>query len=112
MIVKLDYDGRPLRRVEIQRRLLFAGFKLVRSYWFRSPSGRGWHVMMKLDPEPTDPAIVVALQSVLGSDPYREAANIQRVRNLGVVHPFWRADDDRWNVLYRESLQRACKNVE
>lgn len=63
----------------------------------RSRSGKGWHIVMALDPEPKTAEEVVALQAVLGSDPYREACNLQRARTLKRFSKFWR---ERWNVLY------------
>lgn len=63
----------------------------------RSRSGKGWHIVLALDPEPRTAEEVVAIQAFLGSDPYREACNLQRARTLQRVSKFWR---DRWNVLY------------
>lgn len=46
-----------------------------------------------------DPAQMVALQSVLGSDPRREALNLMRVLSLSKMTPrYWKK---RWNLLYR-----------
>lgn len=56
----------------------------------------GWHVVVGVA-ESVEPALVVAAQSILGSDYKREAFNLMRVQSLPHVSPFWR---ERWNVLY------------
>lgn len=57
---------------------------------------RGWHVVVALR-ERVAPALVVAAQAILGSDPNREAFNLMRVRRLRTQAAFWR---ERFNVLY------------
>ena len=57
---------------------------------------RGWHVVVGVQ-EVLEPSVIVAAQSVLGSDYKREAFNLMRVQTLAHVSPFWRG---RWNVLY------------
>ena len=97
--LKLDYDSDaervPLR--QLRRRLQFAGYRIKAHAAKRSPSGRGWHVVLTTDPPIGTPMEVVALQAVCGSDPYREASNVLRARILPAVPPFWQ---QRWNVLY------------
>lgn len=98
--LKLDYDGGvdvPGRR-EIRRRLKRAGYRAVSIKWRKSPSGEGRHVVIQLQPHPGSALEMVALQAILGSDPYREASNLQRARSLGDVSEWWRG---RWNVLYK-----------
>jgi hypothetical protein len=51
------------------------------------------------------PAEIVALQSILGSDARRERLNLMRVlgmRSTPVDSKFWRA---RWNILYAYKLR-------
>jgi len=47
----------------------------------------------------------VALQLLCGSDPHREAYNLNRARQVdaGTVSPYWRA---RWNVFYKRENER------
>lgn len=100
MLLKLDYDRHTdvptlLRAAALMRR---AGYRIR---WWReeiSPSGRGRHVVAHISPAPSGPMEVVALQAVLGSDPFREACNAMRVRALPSLPRYWRR---RWNVLYR-----------
>lgn len=100
MILKLDYDAAPLPFPELARRLERAGRTIVRATQFPSPSGRGWHGLVLLDPAPSTAMETVALQLLCGSDPLREAYNIERARlvDTAAVPRFWR---ERWNVLYR-----------
>lgn len=98
--LKLDYDSGmavPDRR-EIRRRLKRAGYRAVSINWRKSPSGVGRHVVIQLMPRPGSALEMVALQAILGSDPYREASNLQRAKNLADVPEWWR---ERWNVLYK-----------
>jgi hypothetical protein len=100
-VLKLDYDRHDAvptltRACALLRR---AGYRCV--WWAESisPSGRGRHVTVKLRPRPTAPMEIVALQAVLGSDPFREACNTMRVRALPEISSFWQR---RWNVFYRK----------
>lgn len=76
-----------------------AGYRPLWLRQERSGSGKGWHLIVETKPEIKTPMEVVALQAILGSDPWREACNVQRVRNLDRVPRAWR-ERDRWNVLY------------
>ncbi|MEE8177717.1 MAG: hypothetical protein V3T65_06960 [Acidobacteriota bacterium] len=97
--LKLDYDGEDaLSDGQIETRLARAGFTVSKIERRRSPSGHGWHKVVKVNPNPESPMEIVALQAILGSDPYREASNVQRARNLADVPKWWR---ERWNVLYK-----------
>lgn len=84
---------------KIDRRLARAGYQRAWITRTRSPSGKGWHVVLAVSPQPTDPREVVALQAVLGSDPAREACNLFRAKQI-------LANPDPvlvcgWNVLYQ-----------
>lgn len=99
--IKLDIDNRkrlPSRRKMVAK-LRWAGYTMSDFTARRSPSGTGWHVMMRIEPEPTTAVEVVALQALLGSDPFREASNLNRARHVdaGTVTGYWRK---RWNTLY------------
>ena len=99
-LLKLDIDegeARPKLHV-IMRRLRRAGYTPVWLSETRSPSGRGWHLVIDVRPRPTHPSQVVALQAILGSDPDREACNLARANVLGTMSGYAR---DRWNVLYK-----------
>ena len=97
--IKLDIDEgtkRP-KLATLQRLLRRAGYRIEWLRESRSPGGKGWHIIMQLDPEPTSPFEVVALQAILGSDVNREACNLHRARVLPGV-PKWA--HRMWNVLY------------
>ena len=102
--LRLDYDspgrGRQSPLVpypKIVARLMRAGFEIQEYNRRRSPSGHGWHVIIRLTPAPRDPMEVIALQAICGSDPLREASNVRRVRSLPGLSDWWA---DKWNVLY------------
>lgn len=70
----------------------------------RSPSGKGWHVYVELDRPVSHWLEMVALQAILGSDRYREACNVQRVRTIAAMpwnemRDYWEL---RWNVFYQK----------
>jgi hypothetical protein len=80
-IIKLDYDRPqhpPIRR--LCRLLERAGYRPVSMGFRRSPSGKGWHCWIVTEPTPKSLVEVVALQAILGSDPFREAVTLQRAR--------------------------------
>jgi len=99
--IKLDYDKGM--KVPLQSRMAWlaarAGLTLLTYDKRRSPSGTGWHVLVTVTPSPCTCMEVVALQAVFGSDPKREACNINRARMVDTkqVTPYWAS---RWNVLY------------
>jgi hypothetical protein len=100
LVLKIDVDhNEPMPIVELLRRSIRAKVKIVSLAQRRSPSGRGWHVLLNVKPAPKTAMETVALQLLFGSDPYREAYNINRARAVdgGDVSPFWRR---RWNVFY------------
>jgi hypothetical protein len=71
----------PMRTHDvIAARLKRAGYAVTA--WSFEPSTNGWHAKVELDPPPTSPLEIVALQAVCGSDPSREACNVQRAREL------------------------------
>lgn len=100
-LLKLDVDNHRTRLThgEMVRRLAWAGYRLRWLRETRSPSGRGLHVVCRVTPLPVTAREVVALQLLLGSDPLREAHNLERARAVdeGKVSRFWCI---RWNVLY------------
>lgn len=102
--LKIDVDpGQPLLPVQEMRNLLErAGFQLLSRVKERSGSGKGWHVYVYVAPQPTNTEMV-ALQAILGSDRYREACNVGRVRTLATLRggfgTYW-SSPDRWNVFY------------
>jgi len=56
-------------------------------------------MLIEVEPPPMSAIETVALQLVFGSDPRREAYNVNRALQVDAetVSPYWR---DRWNVLY------------
>lgn len=100
-ILKLDYDnGERLTDGDIISRLARAGFRTVKVDARLSPSGKGYHVRVQVEPDIRTPMETVALQAICGSDPFREASNFKRARVLSKVAKWWQV---RWNVLYRAS---------
>lgn len=68
----------------------------------RSPGGRGWHLTIDLSPRPRTMVEVVALQAILGSDPWREAVTLYRSRQA------WDKLSRRMaNVLYSRKVGRG-----
>lgn len=93
---------------ELETRLRRAGYEIAGIWRRPSPSGEGEHITIELAPEPASEMEIVALQAVCGSDPFREACNVQRVRNLDRVPEWWR---ERWNVLYAPGGRRETGAV-
>ncbi len=101
--VKLDVDHTdPLSTAELSKRAERANVRIKAVRQWRSPSGRGWHFLIDVEPTPTTAMETVALQLLFGSDVYREAYNLNRARvvDSGQASEFWR---NYWNVLYVES---------
>ncbi len=100
-LIKIDIDSKRCPRLPgLLAKLKRAGYM---PRWYsqcKSPSGNGWHLTFKLAPVPQRAEEVVAIQVMLGSDPFREACNLYRARMLPHVSSYWR---DRWNVLYARS---------
>lgn len=74
-----------------------AGYRVVWYSQVRSPSGKGWHLEIRVKPRPRSYVVVTALQLLLGSDPFREACNMNRAQIAPALPAYWQ---DRWNVLY------------
>jgi hypothetical protein len=104
-VLKLDYDApRKPPRKSMMQKLGRAGYSVEWCEARRSPSGKGWHVLIAVSPRPRTAMEVVALQAMLGSDPWREAMQIARARAFPKCPRFMR---DAWNVLYRSDKRRA-----
>lgn len=96
-------DGaRPLTVAKLVGRLARANRRLVALGQSRSPSGKGWHLWVTVDPAPMTAVEVVALQLICGSDVNRECYNLNRARRVdaGQVPPPF---DRSWNVFYRKA---------
>lgn len=103
--VKVDVDGnRPLTVRDVTRRVRRAGYKPVALFIGRSPSGKGWHMILHVSPRPVSPFEVIALALLLGSDVNREAMQLFRAKGFQYVPRFMR---DAWNVLYEPHPQRV-----
>lgn len=102
-LLKIDVDTRDrLTLLELVQRARRAGLTLVALGERRSPSGRGWHQWVVVDPAPRNATHTVALQLLFGSDPWREAYLLVRARLVDrrEVPLFWRS---RWNPLYQRT---------
>lgn len=95
--VDIDADADLPTIWQLTRRLRFAGKTIHWVAQQRSRSGRGWHLWIAITPPTYTAFETIALQSVCGSDPSREANNVLRVRQLRRVSRYWR---DKWNVFY------------
>lgn len=102
-VLKIDVDaGHTLLTLnQLTGLLRRAGKRPVWLMQERSRSGKGWHLWFKVAPACRSLMEVVALQAVLGSDPYREANNVCRVLALDNMTPtersYWAS---RLNVFY------------
>ena len=104
-MIKIDVDHNdPLPVPELLRRAIRANVTIENVCQWRSPSGRGWHLLIDVTPAPVTAMETVALQLLFGSDVYREAYNVNRARvvDSGEAPPFW-CVGNRWNVLYGRS---------
>ncbi len=110
----LPRDPADYARSVLAKRLARAGYSITAFELIRSTNG--WHAQVALDPQPSGPMEAVALQAVCGSDPLREACNVQRARAVetwddpgGVAeqyqsaYGYWRR---RFNTLYRPNPNR------
>jgi len=105
-ILKLDFDRSthpPIRR--LVRLLDRAGYRAVSMGFRRSPSGTGWHVWVVTTPAPKSLIEVVALQAILGSDPWREAVTLYRAERS--TTPLLKK---MANVLYQPCKERRRVN--
>lgn len=104
-LIKLDIDGKkPPTLWELWRKCQRAGLRIKWLSQTRSPSGKGWHLVLSVLPRPATPMEVVALQAVLGGDLWREAMQVSRARAFPKCPRFMR---DAWNVLYQADPRRA-----
>jgi len=104
-VVKLDIDRKRFPSVKRLYQLLDrAGYMLLSLDSRKSPSGNGWHLWLTLDPAPRTPMEVIAIQAVLGSDPFRESMNLLRARKMWRTPGFAK---DWFNVLYAPCKQRS-----
>lgn len=107
--LRVDVDtARGLGWAELENRLQKAHRLLMWLVERRSPSGRGWHRWIGVWPRPSSAVETVALQLLCGSDPHREAYNLNRARQVdaGEVSAYWKV---RWNVFYKKERERAAK---
>lgn len=100
-VLRLDYD-RPRPPRDSYRRIVAAlrWLRLRPLALVYRRTVRGWHVKIALARR-CAPLVVVALQSILGSDPKRETFNLVRARALPRVPHGWR---DRYSVLFGRKL--------
>jgi hypothetical protein len=118
VILKLDFDaryGRRLALAEMVRRAERANLTIAQLWRRRSPSGKGWHYLVTVEPAPITATAVVALQLLFGSDPLREAYLYNRARVVdggsSGVAAYWR-ELHAWNVLYRRTRAMVWQKVE
>lgn len=103
-LVKIDVDrANPPTVMRLVRLCDRAGVTINWLRQSRSPGGKGWHIVLDVAPRPRSAMEVVALQTVLGSDPWREAVSVQRARMFPTAPGFMR---DRWNVLYTATVKK------
>lgn len=92
----LDLDGaKSINRRAVRKRLFKAGVRPISILSRISPGGNGVHAVIYV--EGTFSRIErIALQSILESDPEREAQNFRRAKQAG--KKLW---EDNWNVLFK-----------
>ena len=116
-LLKIDIDHKePFEKwkdewIETRKKLLeFLGFKVEYMEIYKSGSGRGYHVYIKIDKELPDEEIN-KLQFLLGDDQTRVVIAMRRIER-GVKY---------WNVLFskvlwkrsdKEDLERALRLIE
>jgi hypothetical protein len=107
-LARLDYDSREQLADGLERmrwvRALAAdnGFYCGPYRMLRHRTRRGYHVELFAQCK-IEPAQMVALQSILGSDYRRETFNLFRARMLPLAPGFWR-QLGHWNVLHKGAL--------
>ena len=95
-----DYDG-PLPDDIEQRVWSLAAMLQARPLWIRHDrTRRGWHTVVRWSRK-FEPAQLVAMQAILGSDRNREALNLSRVLS-GIDTP---GQELCWNILYSRKLK-------
>lgn len=93
-LVFADYDGPAPTFGDLARLLRIA--RLGRVKWTRyDRTRRGWHVIIALAARLT-PAETIAIQAIIGSDTWREAMNLARIRT--------RRRSVSWNLLFERKL--------
>lgn len=108
----IDFDRPNLRRLKTQIYFTIAraiGIRLRAIEYRRRRGGRGWHVVLHLA-EPMEPAELIALQAICGSDTRREYLNLHRVlaiRKHGAP-AFWQK---RWNILFSGKVKRYARTT-
>lgn len=97
--MKIDIDNaRDYFNFWQSRLPYFRDFFKVKDIWIRerkSPSGKGWHIIIELPRAKLSEMEIVFLQLFLLSDFKREAFNMARVRS-------GKFPDGSWNVLFKE----------
>ena len=103
----LDFDGTNSapQCKHIDAILRAAGMRILQVKRKNSPGGNGRHVHVTISPK-LQPCEIVALQAILGSDPFREAHNLKRVRE-GWPQSDW---GKNWNVLYTKTKNASPQN--
>lgn len=102
--IKLDIDSNDKPDlITLVAKLKAAGYRLERMWERRSPGGKGWHIGLTVRPRPTSVMEVVALQAILGSDPWRECRTLLRARCYHDTPTFARS---WYNVLYLPCPER------
>ncbi len=104
--LKLDFDTEEEPSLSlIFLKLRRAGYAVRELVQRRSPSKRGWHVLVNVEPQPRTAMEVVALQAICGSDPWREAMQVQRAHAMA-KRSLPAHMRDAWNVLYQADSRR------
>jgi hypothetical protein len=99
-ITMCDFDRRvihPEQRVFKLSRLIRVNPKWIEL----RRTARGWHMTIEWDCA-LSPVAQVAIQAILGSDPYREAFNLGRIRGSAINGYM---QNDRWNLLFKEKIR-------
>jgi hypothetical protein len=108
-----DYDG-AIRQGRGDLLSLWRLGRLLecKPQWVRyDATRRGYHVVARWDRN-LDPAVIVGMQALLGSDQNRESFNLARLMSAGQTSGDGKSQKKeqakaaRWNILYRRKLTR------
>lgn len=104
-MIKLDIDSdegmyETIRKIKFYN-YLFSYAKQPLSFDKVHRTHKGWHCYIQNDPDNL-PVSIVLWQSLLGSDPYREMMNMNRLAN-GVP---------RWNIMFTSREDRTQNYAE
>jgi len=102
-IIKIDIDSKHIPFFTFKGiQLLSRYFKLQKIIIKKSPSKKGWHIILCIENKMSDSEII-AWQFACGSDKYRERFNLLRHINGNSMK--------EWNILFNNKLHKTIKPI-